>query len=241
MKIKNANENKKDSIGPDIWLAGDPEDLTKWMDKGVKGIVTNTVVLKEMTDKYGSIIELTKRYLDITDKKVAIEIDGHSTNELLDVGEAFTKLSDRVILKIPMSVHALGAFAELKKANVETFCTTIFTLNQAVLAANAGVTHLLPFCEPFIDVNKDSTELIRELKSTFDGWENRPFITAALVRSVTTAHKAIKDGADGIIIFWPIFEEMIRSKMTDEWNKIFLDNWNDIYDTGNLDGIKYKP
>jgi transaldolase len=241
MKIKNANENKKDSIGPDIWLAGDPEDLTKWMDKGVKGIVTNTVVLKEMTDKYGSIIELTKRYLDITDKKVAIEIDGHSTNELLDVGEAFTKLSDRVILKIPMSVHALGAFAELKKANVETFCTTIFTLNQAVLAANAGVTHLLPFCEPFIDVNKDSTELIRELKSTFDGWENRPFITAALVRSVTTAHKAIKDGADGIIIFWPIFEEMIRSKMTDEWNKIFLDNWNDIYDSGNLDDIKYKP
>ena len=63
----------------------------------------------------------------------------------------------------------------------------------------------------------------------------------SLVRSVTTAHKAIKDGADGIIIFWPIFEEMIRSKMTDEWNKIFLDNWNDIYDSGNLDGIKYKP
>ena len=103
------------------------------------------------------------------------------------------------------------------------------------------MTHLLPFCEPFIDVNKDSTELIRELKSTFDGWENRPFITAALVRSVTTAHKAIEDGADGIIIFWPIFEEMIKSKMTDEWNKIFLDNWNDIYDSGNLDDIKYKP
>ena len=103
------------------------------------------------------------------------------------------------------------------------------------------MTHLLPFCEPFIDVNKDSTELIRELKSTFDGWEKRPFITAALVRSVTTAHKAIEDGADGIIIFWPIFEEMIKSKMTDEWNKIFLDNWNDIYDSGNLDDIKYKP
>ena len=211
------------------------------MDKGVKGIVTNTVVLKEMTDKYGSIIELTKRYLDITDKKVAIEIDGHSTNELLDVGEAFTKLSDQIILKIPMSEYALGAFVELKKANVETFCTTIFTLNQAILAANAGVTHLLPFCEPFIDVNKDSTELIRELKSTFYGWENRPFITAALVRSVTTAHKAIMDGADGIIIFWPIFEEMIKSKLTDEWNKIFLDNWNGIYEAGNLKDIKYSP
>jgi hypothetical protein len=69
MKITNANENKNNSIGPDIWLAGDPEDLKKWMDKGVKGIVTNTIVLKDMTDKYGSIIDLTKRYLDITEKK----------------------------------------------------------------------------------------------------------------------------------------------------------------------------
>ena len=80
-------------------------------DKGVKGIVTNTVVLKDMTDKYGSIIDLTKRYLDITDKKVAIEIDGHSTSELLDVGEKFTKLSDRIILKIPMTEYALEAFS----------------------------------------------------------------------------------------------------------------------------------
>jgi transaldolase len=140
-----------------------------------------------------------------------------------------------------MSEHALGAFVELKKSNVETFCTTIFSLNQAVLAANAGVTHLLPFCEPFLDVNKDSTELIREIKSTFEGWKNRPFITAALVRSVETAHKAIIDGADGIIIFWPIFEEMIKSKLTDEWNKTFLDHWDGIYESGNLPGINYKP
>jgi len=241
MKIRNADENKNNSIGPDIWLAGDPEDLKKWMNKGIKGIVTNTIVLKDMTDKYGSIIELTKRYLDITDKKIAIEIDGHSTNELLDVGEAFTKLSDRIILKIPMSEYALGAFNELKKCNVETFCTTIFTLNQAVLAANAGATHVLPFCEPFLDFNKDSTELIRDIKSTFKGWKDRPFITAALVRSVETAHKALTDGADGIIIFWPVFEEMIKSKLTDEWNKTFLDNWDDIYKAGNLSGINYKP
>ena len=57
MTIPNAENNKKNGIGPDIWLAGDPEDLKDWMDKGVKGIVTNTVVLKDMTDKYGSIIE----------------------------------------------------------------------------------------------------------------------------------------------------------------------------------------
>ena len=45
--------------------------------------------------------------------------------------------------------------------------TTIFSLNQAVIAANAGVTHVLPFCEPFLDVYKYSTELILEIGLTF--------------------------------------------------------------------------
>ena len=39
---------------PDIWLAGDPEDLVRWMGSGVKGIVTNTVVQRELTEKYGN-------------------------------------------------------------------------------------------------------------------------------------------------------------------------------------------
>ena len=100
---------------PDIWLAGDPEDLVRWMGSGVKGIVTNTVVQRELTEKYGSLINLTKKYLEITDKKIAIEIDGESTQELLDVGEVFTKMSDQIILKIPCSEIALDAFSFLKK------------------------------------------------------------------------------------------------------------------------------
>ena len=99
----------------------------------------------------------------------------------------------------------------------------------------------MPFCEPFLEVNQDSTKLVRDIKATFDSWENRPFITAALVRSTTTAHKAIRDGADGIIVFWPVFEEMIKSKLTDEWNQTFLDNWNGFYKSGNLSDLNYKP
>lgn len=226
--------------GPAVWLAGDPEDLKPWMDRGAAGIVTNTVVLNEMVEKYGQMTDVIQRYLDISDKKVAVEIDGHSTQELLDVGEVFTRMSERVILKIPCTVNALGAFAELKKAGVETFCTTVFTLNQAVAVAQAGVTHVLPFCEPYRDVSGDPTELIRQMREVFAGWAQRPYITAALVRSTDTAHAALRDGADGIIVFWPIFEQMLQSKLTDEWNTIFLNEWNAMDDAGLLAGVPYS-
>ncbi|MEX0763254.1 MAG: transaldolase family protein [Dehalococcoidia bacterium] len=223
--------------GPAIWLAGDPEDLKDWLPLGAAGIVTNTVVLNDMVKKYGQVTEVTKRYLDITDLPVVIEIDGHSTQELLDVGEVFTRMSDQVILKIPCTVHGLGAFRELSKAGVETFCTTTFTLAQAAAVAQAGATHVLPFCEPYRDVSGDPTKLIRECRTMFDGWAQRPFITAALVRTVDTAHAALRDGADGIIVFWPVFRDMMKNKLTDEWNQTFLDNWNQMYDAGLMNGV----
>ena len=87
--------------GPAIWLAGDPEDLKIWLPRGGYGIGTNTVVLNEMVQKYGPLTELVKRYLDITEKQVVVEVDGHTTQELLDVSHVFTRMSDRIIIKIP--------------------------------------------------------------------------------------------------------------------------------------------
>ena len=232
-----AENARMTGTGPAIWLAGNPEDLPEWLDRGAAGIVTNTVVLNQMVQKYGQITEVIKRYLDITDKPVVIEIDGHSTEELLEVGEVFTKMSDQIILKIPATTYALGAFSELKKAGVPTFCTTVFTLPQAAAVAEAGVTHVLPFCEPYKEVGGDPTKLIRDCREMFDGWGDRPFITAALVRSVETADAALRDGVDGIIVFWPIFRDMMQSHLTDEWNKTFLDEWNSMHDAGLLTGL----
>ena len=240
MPVGAAEMNRASAASPAVWLAGDPVDLKPWMGRGAAGIVTNTVVLNDMVKKYGQMTEVIQRYLDITDKKVAVEIDGHSTQELLDVGEVFTKMSDQVILKIPCSVNALGAFAELKKAGVETFCTTVFTVNQAVAVAQAGVDHVLPFCEPYRDVSGDPTALVRDLRDIFADWAQRPHITAALVRSKDTAEAALRDGADGIIVFWPIFEEMLQAKFTDEWNTTFLNEWNEMYDAGLLEGVPYS-
>ena len=34
---------KKQNKGPDIWLAGDPADLERWMPFGIAGVVTNGI------------------------------------------------------------------------------------------------------------------------------------------------------------------------------------------------------
>ncbi|MCY4528781.1 MAG: hypothetical protein OXD46_07135, partial [Chloroflexi bacterium] len=134
--------------GPAIWLAGDPEDLKNWMDRGAAGIVTNTVVLNDMVKKYGQIKDVVQRYLDITDKPVVVEVDGHSTDELLDVSHFFTRMSDQIIIKVPCTANGLGAFRRLAEEGIETYCTTVFSMPQAAAVAQAGAPPTLPLRPP---------------------------------------------------------------------------------------------
>ena len=223
--------------GPTIWLAGTPEDLAPWMPLGIAGIVTNTVVLNQYAKPYGSVIALIKEYLAITDKPVVVEIDGHTVHELLAVGKVFTELSDQIILKIPCSVNGLKAFSILKKDGIETFCTTVFSLTQAAAVAQAGVDHVLPFCDPVKAVGGNPTQLIRECAQMFTGWAQRPFIMAALVRSSETAHAAFRDGADELVTMWTVYRDMLEHPLTEQWNKIFMDEWVDMHKNGLLEGV----
>ena len=106
-------ERKATGRGPDIWLAGDPQDLANWMDFGAAGIVTNTVVLNQMVKKYGQIKDVTQRYLDITSKPVVIEIDGSSTEELIETAHFFHDMSDQIIIKVPCTTNSLHVFKDL--------------------------------------------------------------------------------------------------------------------------------
>lgn len=236
---KTVQESLEDGRGPSIWLAGDPEELKPWMPYSA-GIVTNTIVQRDMVKKYGPLTDVIKRYLDITDKPVVVEIDGHTTDELLEVGAIFTEMSNRIILKIPCTIHGLGAFNALNDAGVETYCTTVFSLTQAAAVAQAGVTHILPFCEPVKEMGGDPTQLVRECVEMFSGWHNRPYITAALVRSVDTAYRCLRDGADGIIVFWTVLRDMMTHPLTTDWNKTFMDAWIDMNDSGKLDDLPVK-
>ena len=223
--------------GPAVWLAGDPADLGEWLARGAAGIVTNTVVQRELAAKYGGLLEVTRRYLDITDKLVVIEVEGHTTEELLEVSHVFTALSPQIAIKIPCTAYGLGAFGQLADEGVTTFCTTVFSLGQAAAAARAGAAHVLPFCEPIREMGGDPGKLVRECAAMFAPWRQRPFVTAALVRSVETATAALAAGADGIIVFWPIFQAMLEHPLTATWNNTFASEWRQMQEAGQLEGV----
>ena len=178
-----AVRNMFEGRGPSIWLAGDPEDLKNMLPLGARGIVTNTIVLNDMVKKYGQVTDVVQRYLDITDKQVVVEIDGHTTQELLDAGEVFTKMSDQVVLKIPTTLHGLGAFRALFPGRRRHHVHHRLHTDAGGCRGAGPARHTsCRSANPYRDVGGDPTKLVRECKAMFGDWAQRPYITAALVR-----------------------------------------------------------
>lgn len=60
----------------------------------------------------------------------------------------------RIIIKVPSTWEGMQACRKLKSLGIKTLATTLFSLEQAVLAAEAGCIYISPF--------------LNELKATFD-------------------------------------------------------------------------
>lgn len=223
---------------PLIWLAGDPADLKPRLDMGCAGVVTNTVVLRELCAKYGTIEKLAEAYCDMTDLPVVMEIDGETTAELMEGANALLDISPQIAIKIPVTGHGMRALRQLSDNGVETMTTTVFSASQAAAAAQAGTTHVLIFCEPMISQGADPFQLIRDVRTMFSGWGNSPYVTAALVRTRSTAESALRAGAEGVIIFDKVFDEMLEHPSTTEWNTTFRDKWQDMNQDGQIEFLR---
>lgn len=74
----------------------------------------------------------------------------------------------------------------------------------------------------------------------FFGWGNRPYITAALIRSVDTVHAALREGADGVIISWTVLRDLLQHTLTDQSNETFMSEWMQMHKDGKLDDLPVK-
>ncbi|KAL8931104.1 MAG: hypothetical protein Q9208_000208 [Pyrenodesmia sp. 3 TL-2023] len=93
----------------------------------------------------------------------------YSTPKIIDNGQRLYRLCkflepsfdlSRLIIKVPGTWEGLQACRKLKTFNVKTLATTVFSMEQAILAAEAGCIYISPF--------------LNELKATFDSSYHDP-------------------------------------------------------------------
>ncbi|MEA3255592.1 MAG: fructose-6-phosphate aldolase [Candidatus Altiarchaeota archaeon] len=186
------------------------------------GVTTNpTLVSREKRDFKDLVMEI----ISIVDGPISVEVIGLESHVMVEEARDFSKLSDNVVVKIPMTKEGLKAVKVLSSEGVKTNVTLVFTANQGLLAAKAGATYVSPFIGRLDDIGFEGMEVVRDLTWIFETYDYETDVIVASIRHPMHVIEAAKSGAGVATIPFKVLDQMFKHPLTDAGIDRFLADW----------------
>lgn len=205
------------------------EDIKRANDMGVIcGVTTNpSLIAKEGRD----FKEVIKEITSIVDGPISGEVKATTVDAegMIREGREIAAIHPNMVVKIPMTVEGLKAVKVLSAEGIKTNVTLIFTVNQALLAAEAGATYVSPFLGRLDDINQPGIELVRTIAEIFAVYGYETEIIAASVRNPIHVTDCALAGADIATVPYKVIEQMTKHPLTDQGIEKFQADYKAVF------------
>ena len=190
------------------------------------GVTTNpTLMSMENRGDYKTVL---KEICDIVQGPVSAEVVSEEKEEMIRQARDLVKISEHIVIKIPMIPEGIKAVKQLSADDVKTNVTLCFSANQAFLAAKAGATYISPFVGRLDDVGIDGMGVVADI---IEIYENYAFSTQVLVASIRHTQHAFDSatlGADVATIPYGVLKKMFKHPLTDAGIISFNKDWEKV-------------
>jgi transaldolase len=194
----------------------------------IDGVTTNPTLLAKL-GKSCSTEEVVGKIAKIISGPISIEVISLICEGMVTEAQQLAKLSPNIGVKVPMNEEGLKASIALKKINIKTNITLIFSPNQALLAAKAGATYASIFVGRLDDQGSDGMQVVRDSLEIFKNYSINTKIIAASIRNPIHVLNAAKAGCHIATIPPDIINLMIKHKLTDIGLEQFISDWKKIH------------
>ena len=190
------------------------------------GVTTNpSLIAKEGRD----FNEVIKEITGIVDGPISGEVISEDAKGMIEEGRKIAAIHKNMIVKIPMTAEGLKATKVLANEGIKTNVTFLFSVNQALLAANAGATYVSPFLGRIDDISMNGMDLVRNIAEIFRVHKISTKIIAASVRNPLHVIEAARAGADIATVPYNLVQQMIKHPLTDQGLEKFKKDWQNAF------------
>lgn len=161
-------------------------------------------------------------------------ISGVTTNPSLAASEgignaqgyraAVQEISD--LVDGPISVEVVSQDAVLARDGIKINQTLCFSVNQALLGAQAGSTAVSPFIGRLDDIGEQGMELVANIVNIFRGYDIKTQVLAASIRHTLHCTMAAEVGADIATVPYKVLMQMVQHPLTDAGMARFQADWD---------------
>ena len=201
------------------------EEIKSLADLGlVNGVTTNpSLIYKSGKDFKKVITEIA----DIVDGPISAEVTSTLGNEMIAQGIELSKISQNVVVKVPLTKEGLMACKELNTRNIKVNVTLCFSTAQALLAGKLGATYISPFVGRLDDISSSGLSLIKDIVKMYDIFKQdiKTEVLAASIRSPLQVSQVALMGAHVATIPPKIIYQMIKHPLTDSGLETFMNDW----------------
>ena len=175
--------------------------------------------------KFEAYKSAVQEIAEIIDGPISVEVISSDVEGMITEGRDIVNWIPNPWVKLPSTIAGIEAMAALSKDNIKVNQTLCFSVNQALLGAQAGATVVSPFVGRLDDVGHDGMGLVEDIASIFRHYDIKTKVMAASIRNSLHCVAAARAGADISTVPFSVLMQMIKHPLTDAGQTRFLQDW----------------
>ncbi len=206
----------------------------KEIEEGVSwGVISGVTTNPTLASREGQPFkDLVKEICEIVDGPVSAEAVSQLAEDIISEARALSKIAPNVVIKIPVMPEGLKATRVLSQEGIKVNMTLTFSLNQALLAAQAGAAFVSPFIGRIDDIGYDGLSVLADIVDCFNYYGFDAEVIAASIRHPLHVVEAARVGADIATVPFAVLKQMVKHPLTDIGMEKFLADWEKIKGLG---------
>lgn len=137
-------------------------------------------------------------------------------------GKELAKLSDQIVVQVPLVEETLGAMRRLQADGVRVAATHVFNTAQALLAARAGVFSVVIALDQLDSAGHDGIGVVRDVRAAFESSDAECDVVAVHPSSPTQFGACAMAGADAVAVSEELCRSLLLHPLTDRGISLYL-------------------
>ena len=192
----------------------------------VSGVTTNpSLAAKEGIVGRDSYRAAVQEIADIIDGPISVEVVSADAPGMIAEGRDIAEWIPNPWVKIPSTPEGFKAISVLARDGIKINQTLCFSVNQALLGAQAGSTVISPFVGRLDDIGQEGMALVQEIVSIYRQHGISTLVMAASIRHTLHCTLAARAGANISTIPFGVLKQMAQHPLTDAGLSRFLQDW----------------
>ena len=192
----------------------------------ISGVTTNpSLAASQGIGDAESYKAAVREISDIVDGPISVEVVSLDATGMIAEGRDIADWIPNPWVKIPSTAEGFEAISVLADDGIKINQTLCFSVNQALLGAQAGSTVVSPFVGRLDDIGQEGMDLVAEIVSLYRSYDIKTQVMAASIRHTLHCNLAAKAGADIATVPYKILSQMVQHPLTDAGVARFLADW----------------